>query len=187
MVRYADVPASNRPTISLNAVLINNSFSRLHLYSDFAYRLRKTVFEGRLKAHKNSCCYPALYCVNVYGVHSLVRLGLLVSVLDWWPMYDCSRLRFVPTPIVGAKYSNLVMSRRAPELKFCIAVFELCVCALGFLLISALIGDLLGSRSDYAGVADNAARGYMFLHLTAYLTLYNLFDFLGLCCVALLI
>lgn len=59
-------------------------------------------------------------------------------------------------------YLNLVVSLRAPELIFCIAVSEFRVRALVFLLLSALIVRTVDISTDPTAAEDIAARGYFF-------------------------
>lgn len=56
-----------------------------------------------------------------------------------------------PTHIVLAYYSNLLTSRRAPQLSFRIAISDFCVCALVFSLL-ALVGVSVGFSSDFIAV-----------------------------------
>lgn len=64
-------------------------------------------------------------------------------------------------PIVMACYSNLVVSRRAPELMFCDEISEFCVCTIISLLISAVISGPVGFSCDRTDVEDIAARGVL--------------------------
>lgn len=119
--------------------------------------------------------------VDVYSVPPLICSGLFALVPECWPTYDCSRLFSVPTSIVPAHRSNLVKSRRAPELIICIAVSEFCVCSPGVVLLSALVGGPIGFSHGFTGVEDIAARGYLFPYMRVYITFYGFSDFFGLC------
>lgn len=56
-----------------------------------------------------------------------------------------------------------MISQLAPEWIFCIEIFKCCVCAVMYLLLSALVGKSVGFSSEFTGVEDITARRVLLL------------------------
>lgn len=78
----------------------------------------------------------------------MVRLELFVPGPGLWCSYKCSRLLFLPTSIVMAYYSKVVVSGRARELVFRMPISKFCLCALTSFVLTALAGCI----SDFTSV-----------------------------------
>lgn len=81
---------------------------------------------------------------------------LFAPVPDYGPVYEWSRILFVPTHIVLAYYSNPITSCPAPGLIFPIAISEFFVCALVSFLLLGHVGGSAGFSSNFTGVEDIA-------------------------------
>lgn len=76
-------------------------------------------------------------------------------------VFDCLLLTPVPIPFVRAYYSNLLISRRAPELIFCIEISKFCVCNITAFPRSALFGGVVGFSVEFTDVEHIAAPGVL--------------------------
>lgn len=104
-----DVGSSNLPALSLDYVLLDNPFDRLHAYSNLDYLVKETIFKRRLWSPGDSCCIVNCQCVDACSVHPLERLRILVPVPDLWCGYECSPPLFVPKTVFLSYYSYLVI------------------------------------------------------------------------------
>lgn len=162
LTHYEDVLSGSLPVASLNRVAFDKIFNLFHVFSHFDYCVKETVFERRLKARGDSCCFNNRHSVDVYAVSSLARLALLVPIREWWRLYERSRLFFVPTRNMTAYYSNIVVSRRATELIFRVAISNIFV----YVFISSLLSKIVSRPgcfiSAFTGVEDTAGLVVLF-------------------------
>lgn len=114
--------------------------------------MNEAVFKRRLSSREDSRCCIDRHCNDVCAVCSLIRSGLFLPVPEWWCTYECLRLLFVARFIVLAYYTNLVISFRASELIFLIALFDFCVCTLVSLRFTAHTDSPAGSSRHPTGV-----------------------------------
>lgn len=54
---YVDVSSSNFSATSLDFMAFDKSSDQLYLYIQFVYWVEKTIFERRLRARGDSCCF----------------------------------------------------------------------------------------------------------------------------------
>lgn len=121
------------------------------MHSHVDYGMKKNIVEYQLISLGNSCCYMDCHCADVYVIRPLVRSGLFVPVQDWCRSYQLSRILFLLTSTVMEYFLSPVISRQAPQLIFCIAFFELCVCAFMSFILSALVGRPARLSNDLVG------------------------------------
>lgn len=72
---------------------------------------------------------------------------------------------FVRKPVVLAYYLYLVIIPPAPNYIFRIAASDFCVSAFVSFLLLALVGGLVGFRSDFICIGDTVAPKYFFVYL----------------------
>lgn len=128
-----DVSQSTLPAASVDFLALDKPFDRMYVYSHLDYWVKQIISDRRLRARSNRCCFISWHCVDVYVVSLLICSTLFVPVPDYLCSDECSRLSFVQMPINAVYYSNLITSRRAPELGNRITISEICVCAPFFL------------------------------------------------------
>lgn len=159
--RYVEVSSSNLTAASLDFAAFDKPFDRLYLYSNLDYCLKETIFERRLISRDDSCGFINWNCPDVYAIYPLVSSGLSVLVPHLWLSYECSRILFLPMPIIMAYYSIFGDKSAGTGADFCIAISQICFCAPVLFLFSALAGGTLGYSSRFVSVEDVSARGVL--------------------------
>lgn len=81
--QYVYISPSNFPAESLNSMVSNEPFHRLHVYTSIDYWVKETIVKRRMLTRRDSCCFPNWNCVDVYDVPSLLRSG------SFPPLSDC--------------------------------------------------------------------------------------------------
>lgn len=147
----------------------DKSFAQLNIYNHFDYWVKETIFERQLWARGNSSCFINWHCVEAYTVRPLVGPGLFDPFPDWWCSYELSEVLFVPTPMVMAYYSNVVVSLLVLQLSYLIFICEFCVLLLFLFHFQHLSVDLF-VLGDTLQVSNIFVRGEYYSH---YLTVFT--------------
>lgn len=131
-----DVSSNHLPTVNYNFAAFDKPFHASHVYSNFDYYVKETIFERRLRTCGDRCRFFKCQCIDVIAALLLVHLGLPVSVPAWWRAHRCSRLLLVLISIVLACFLKSKTSRQASEIIFGNHNSEFSVCGIVFCISS---------------------------------------------------